>query len=153
MKTGMPARNFILDALAGQMEAQNYGLFFYDNTSPIPATPGDGVGSSVLLCKMTNNGQPGVGLSWEAASSAILSKTVAEVWKGAVIANGTVAFARLQPLTDTGAASSSIIRLQFTVGLTLATADIACNPVVWSTTDADKTIDASSLIMPESYNL
>jgi len=91
-------------------------LFIYAGTEPASADaalPGD----AVLLCDISGNGD-GSGLAFAAnAVGGTLEKDAAQVWQGTVAAAGTATFCRFAKPTDTGAASTTDVRLQGDVGV------------------------------------
>lgn len=110
-------------ATTGSIKAALDGSFLYLFSGPVPASADDAIdASSVMLCKISVNGDGTTGLTFASpATGGILTKTTAEVWKGNYVANGEVSFYRLCAGGDAGtAASSTAVRLQGTVGTTVA---------------------------------
>lgn len=83
---------------------------------PIPATADAALSGNTLLVTISNN-SAGTGITMNAAAaSGVLGKNSAEVWSGAVAANGIPTFYRFSPLTDDFLLSTTAKRLQGTVG-------------------------------------
>ncbi len=109
------ARNSLLTQLQSDLSLGKIQM--YDNSAAIPANPGDAVpAGAVLLVEITNNGTA-TGLTFDAPSGGVMAKAAAETWKGTILATGTVSWYRHVSSTDTGALSTTEIRLQGTVGL------------------------------------
>lgn len=110
-------------ATTGSLKAALDGGFLLLFSGPVPATADEAVdASSVMLCKISVGGNGTTGLTFATpASGGILSKTASETWQGTVAATGTATFWRFCAAGDAGmAASSTIARLQGTVGTTVA---------------------------------
>ena len=90
-----------------------YCIRFY--ADPRRASPSDAVGAATLLCTVTAAG--GSGLTWQTAVDELLSKTTSEVWEGTNADSGVSTWGCLSPLTDTGDASTTIHRTDFSIGL------------------------------------
>ena len=115
----------------------------------VPADADAALGSATLLNTYSDNGAApggGNGLDFDTAASAgSLSKAPAQTWKGTSVAAGTASFFRYIQLADTGASSTTEVRIQGTVGG--AGADL----FVQSTTIADATeytVDYFSVAIP-----
>lgn len=110
-----------------------------------PASADDSIGAAVLLCTVTNNGTA-TGLTFAAAAAGgVLTKTLAEVWSGNNVASGIAAFYRLEQTGDTGAASTTLPRLQGNAGV--AGADLNLSNVNL-TSGAPQAIDAYNVALP-----
>lgn len=83
-------------------------------SSPRRASTADAVGAATLLCTVTSDASP---LSFETAVDELLAKATAEVWEGTNVASGTCIWGCFSPLSDTGEASTTIHRTDFSVGL------------------------------------
>lgn len=96
----------------------------------VPATADDAVGAATLLCTVSVDGD-GTGITFEStAADGVLVKTAAETWIGTNVADGTAAFFRISPPSDTGAASTTVVRLQGTVGVVGADMELAAAELV-----------------------
>lgn len=82
-------------------------------STPRRAEQEDSIGAAILLCTVTNASGP---LTWQTAVDELLAKTISEVWEGDNVASAAAVWGCLSPLTDTGAASTSIHRTDFSVG-------------------------------------
>ena len=116
MKRSTGLRNRILsgssvkDALAGKV------IKWY--SGPEPATADSPLSGNTLLLTNTVNGDGTTGLTMAAvASGGQLTKNPSEVWEGEIIASGTATFFRMEGAADSGAASTTLERLQGSIGL------------------------------------
>lgn len=67
---------------------------------------------AVLLCTISDAGGGGK-LNWESASaSGVLAKSSSQVWSGTNVATGTAAWWSMQLASDSGAATSTGVRMQ-----------------------------------------
>lgn len=90
-------------------------LYIYSGTEP--ATADASLGSAVLLCDVSGDGV-GDALLWAASAvSGTLEKDATQVWQGTNAATGTATFCRFAMPADTGALSTTDVRLQGDVGL------------------------------------
>lgn len=76
----------------------------------VPANA-DAAFTGTLLLTVSNN-NTGTGLTFAAASSGVITKTLAEVWSGTTIAAGTATYYRLVAVGDTAGLSTTQARLQ-----------------------------------------
>ena len=78
------------------------------------------IGAATLLVTYSDNDQgvgAGQGLDLDtAAADGAISKAPAQVWSGTAVASGTATFWRYVQSTDTGAATTTELRMQGTVG-------------------------------------
>ena len=89
----------------------------------------DAAETGTLLCVITNN-DTGTGLTFETTASAgTLSKTSSELWRGTVGTGGLATYFRFVGASDTGAASTTDIRLQGNVGVAGADMNLS-NPTL-----------------------
>ena len=110
-----------------------------------PATADAAISGPTLLCIISNN-DTGTGITMAASSSAgVLGKNASEVWSGTILANGTAAFYRFSPTTDDLSLSTSIKRLQGSVGL--VGADLVFSSVAFVAPNL-KSIDSFFLAIP-----
>ena len=86
----------------------------------VPADADAAIGAATLLVTYSDNDQgvgAGQGLDLDtAAADGAISKAPAQVWSGTAVASGTATFWRYVQSTDTGAASTTELRMQGTVG-------------------------------------
>jgi hypothetical protein len=116
LSTGM--RNHML--VTGSVKSGLDGgvIRIYAGSPPVNADAS--VGSATLLCTISNN-DLGTGITLAAsASGGIGQKTVTETWSGTVTTSGTASFFRFSPVGDDGASTTTVLRLQGTVGTALA---------------------------------
>jgi hypothetical protein len=149
MIVSINARNNILRLFIKEYCA-GYCFKVYGNNAGIPPSHSeDSVGSAVLLCTITNNAQPGVGLSWGDAADGAISKDTGEVWRGVFINSGTVGFVRFCSLSDDNTAdpTAAKTRLQFSFG-TSPDKDFIAGGTTYTTADS-LSIDFSTLAIPE----
>lgn len=110
-----------------------------------PATADAALGGATLLCTVTNNGTA-TGLTFEtSATDGVVTKTVAEVWRGTNAASGTATFCRLVTSSDDGLASTSQYRVQGTVGVVGAQLNLSSTSLVASAT---QDIDFFAVALP-----
>ena len=102
-------------AVTGSLRAAINGGFInvYSGIPPLTADAALGSeGTNTLLVTISDNSGVG-GLTFEATPSAgIIEKTIAQVWSGAVASSGTATFFRWVLTGDTGAGSTSAVRMQ-----------------------------------------
>lgn len=111
-------RDYLLDtgSLYSALTSGSGSLLFIFGGTP-PANPESSASGNPLLCVISNN-STGTMLTFEStASSGVLSKEAAGIWTGNCVATGTATFYRLAPLADTHGASTTLRRIQGTVGL------------------------------------
>jgi len=125
MKVSKIGRNTMLDAFF----TVTAGWCFKIYNGAVPLHSEDSIGAAVLLVIITNNGQPGVGLTWETSSDGNISKLTTETWKGVCIAGGNKDFARWCPLAYDGSANVTDNLLQFSVSDTPDSDILVGNPV------------------------
>lgn len=108
------ARNTMLDGLFDATSGWCFKIY----SGAIPAHPEDSIGAAVLLCVVTNDGQPGVGLTWESSADGAIAKETTETWKGTILANGSKDFVLWCPLAYDGSENTTDAILQFDAGST-----------------------------------
>ncbi|MFK3971113.1 hypothetical protein ACI2KS_10340 [Pseudomonas sp. NPDC087358] len=135
MKRSTGLRNSMLSTSSFKSAMTGSIIKVWSGTAPASADaaiPGD----AVLLLTYSLNGAGG-GVSFDtAAADGTLQKNPAEVWQGQIAASGTPSFFRMQATGDTGAATTSQIRLQGTVGL--QDADMVVSALTWTAGDERK---------------
>jgi hypothetical protein len=110
-------------AVTGSMKAGLDSGFLYLFSGPVPVSADDAIdGSSVMLAKISVNGDGVTGLTFSAtATGGVLTKTSSEAWSSTIAATGTTTFYRFCEASDAGSASSTTAkRVQGTVGTTVA---------------------------------
>lgn len=107
-------RNAMLDTSALKTLLDDGFIKIYAGS--VPATADAALGGATLLSTLSDNG--GVdGLDFEAAAvDGVLSKASGQTWKGTNVATGTAAFYRYVTAADDGSASTTLPRIQGTIG-------------------------------------
>ena len=135
-------RNGMLNA-TGLKEAMTNGVLrIYTGAQPATA---DTAASGSLLLEVTVNagafahGSPTNGLNFDAPSSGIISKAVAEVWRGNGLTDGTAGWFRFcaNPV-DAGGSSTTLARIDGTCAKTGGDAILSTTAIV---TGAPVTVD------------
>lgn len=135
MKRSTGLRNYMLST--GSFKAAMTGnvIKVWSGTAPSSADaaiPSD----AVLLLTYSLNGAGG-GLSFDSSGSdGTLQKNPAEVWQGQIGASGTPSFFRMEASGDSGAASTTLNRIQGSVGL--QDADMIVSGLTWTAGDERK---------------
>lgn len=80
-----------------------------------PATADAAIGGATLLNELTVNGDGTTNLTFGSPSNVVITKASGEVWSGTSVASGTASFFRVVKTTDTGALSTTELRIQGTV--------------------------------------
>lgn len=115
MKRSTGLRNYML--ASGSFKAALAGTVLRIYGGAAPASADESIGSAVLLCTISVDGD-GTGVTLDAtASSGVIVKNPSEVWTGDVTTSGTATFFRMEFAADAGAFSTSAVRMQGTVGL------------------------------------
>jgi hypothetical protein len=118
-------------------------LKIYSGTEP--ATADASIGAAVLLVTISDAGGAGA-LSFEAAAVGnVIEKLSSQTWSGTNAASGTASFCRLELAADTGAASSTEIRVQGDVGIAGKFLNLSS---VSLTAAAVQVVDYLSITMP-----
>lgn len=89
-------------------------LYVYAGTEPANADAA--LGGATLLCDYSGNGDGSALLLAANAASGQIEKEPTQVWQGTAVANGDATFFRFAMPADTGAASTTAVRLQGVVG-------------------------------------
>lgn len=135
LRNAMLASSSIKAALDGG-EIRIYG-------GPVPADADAAIGAATLLVTIKN---AGAGINFDSAAAlGVLAKDPAETWSGVNVATDAATFYRHVLSADTGALSTSALRLQGTVAV--AGADLNLTSVAL-TSGATQTIDFYSVAMP-----
>lgn len=93
----------------------------------VPGNAGDSIGAATLLCTIKNGAS---GVTFDGTTPGVLLKPAAETWSGTNVASGTPSFYRLVKPEDTGAASTSAVRVQGSVGVVGADLNISAGTLV-----------------------
>lgn len=110
-----------------------------------PSTADAAVGGATLLCEIFSDGTAaGINLASTAENGSI-SKAPGETWSGNHTANGTATWFRHTTLTDDGAASTTAMRIQGSVGV--SGADLNLSSVAF-TVGTPQNIDYYTLTLP-----
>ena len=132
MKRSTGLRNYML--ASGSFKAALAGTVLRIYGGAAPASADESIGSAVLLCTISVDGD-GTGVTLDAtASGGVIVKNPSEVWAGDVTTSGTATFFRMEFAADTGAFSTSAVRMQGTVGL--VGADLNFSSINLATGDA-----------------
>lgn len=108
LSTGL--RNHMM--ATGSFKSAMDGGFIKVYSGAEPASPDDSLGAATLLVTFTKDGDGTTGLTFAAsATGGALSKN-ADIWRGTVGVSGTASFYRFVKTGDTGAASTTDIRIQ-----------------------------------------
>lgn len=119
LSTGL--RNHLADT--GSLSNALTGKVIRIYAGAVPADADAGLGGATLLCTVT--GTPS-GIEFEAAATTgVLLKSASQTWSGTNAASGTATFFRIVDSGDGGSASSSLVRLQGTVGLLAADLELS----------------------------
>lgn len=141
MKLSTGLRNALLSG--GSLKASLDGGEIRIYSGTVPADADASIGSATLLVTIKNGGS-GINFASSAASG-VLNKASAETWSGTNAATGTASFFRHVLSADTGASSTSAVRIQGTTAV--AGADLNLTSVSL-TSGATQTIDFYSVAMP-----
>lgn len=140
MKTSTGLRNTMLGTSNLKSALAGGQMMFYSGTVPTDAD--QALGSAVLLCTLKN---AGAGINFDAPASGILPKAAAETWSGTNVAAGVATFWRFVLSSDTGALSTTALRLQGTIAV--AGADINLTSTSLSS-GATQGLDFFSVALP-----
>lgn len=141
MKISTALRNHVL--AVGSMKSALDGGEIRIYAGAEPATADDAIGSATLLVVIKNGG---AGINFDSAAAAgVLEKAPAEIWGGTNVAGGTAAFYRHVLSADTGALSTTAVRIQGNVAV--AGADLNLTSISL-TAGAPQTVDFYSVAAP-----
>ncbi|WP_431484207.1 hypothetical protein [Pseudomonas solani] len=115
-------------------------------SGPEPASVDSAIApSNLLLLKIKTD--VGAGLTWEAdAPGGVITKNLAEDWRGTVVAGGTATFFRFVLPADTDTASTSAVRVQGGVAIAGAELNFSSTALV---VDAVERLKAYAIALPE----
>lgn len=114
MKRSTGFRNAMLST--GAIPALN-GKVIKLYSGPVPASADEALPSTALLLATITVNDGGTGLTFATPAGGQVTKSTSEVWSGTVTANGTASFFRMEDAADSGAASTTAVRIQGTIGL------------------------------------
>lgn len=107
-------RNGMMGASGFKALMDNCWVRIYAGTEP--ATADAALGGATLLDELTVSGDGITGLTFGTPANATISKASGEVWSGTAVATGDATFFRVVKTSDTGAASTTDLRVQGSVG-------------------------------------
>lgn len=111
----------------------------------VPTTADAALGAAALLSTITVNGA-GTALTFNASAvSNVIEKNSSEVWQGTNAATGTATFCRLELGSDTGAATTTEVRVQGDVGVAGRFLNLSS---VSLTSGAVQSVDSLSIAFP-----
>lgn len=126
--------------LAGALEAGGMELRIYAGT--LPADADAAIGSATLLVTIKNGASA---LTWDNPVGGVVTKPSGETWSGTAVATGSATFGRFVEAADTGAASTTAVRIQGDVATIGAFINLD-NPAMVS--GAVQTVNSAQLIQP-----
>lgn len=141
--TGLRAAMLATGSLRGALNGGEIRIF----SGPEPASVDSAISvSNTLLAVLKTDA--GAGLTFEAtAPGGTITKNLAEVWQGTVIASGTATFYRFVLAADTNVGSTTAARLQGNVGIAGADMNLSNTAL---TSGAVQGMEAFSITLPES---
>lgn len=143
IKSSTGLRNGVLATGSVKSQLDGGEIRIYSGTPPAAAD--DAIGAAILLCTITNN-STGAGLNFDtAAAGGVLVKAPAEVWSGVNVASGVASFYRFVTKADNSSLSTTLPRVQGSVGVAGAALNLSSNTL---TSGATQTVDYYSLAMP-----
>lgn len=141
MKVSTGLRNALLATSSIKTALDGGEIRIYAGT--VPADADAAIGGATLLVTILSGGS---GINFDSTAAAgVLAKDPAETWSAVNVATGTATFYRHVLNADTGASSTSALRLQGTCAV--AGADLNLTSVAL-TSGATQTIDFYSVAMP-----
>ena len=121
--TGLKAAMLNAGGFKETMDGSEFRLY----AGIVPAHANDSIGAATLLCTVKNGAS---GVTFDDTTPGVLLKPAAETWSGTNVASGTPSFYRLVKPADTGAASTSDVRVQGSVGVVGADLNISAGTLV-----------------------
>lgn len=143
MKISTGLRNAMLDtaSLKGAMT----GALIYIYGGTVPAAANDADTGATLLCTISTGGD-GTALALEAAAAAgVITKETDDTWSGEVTTAGTATFFRMKMPADDGSSSTTLKRIQGTIGLAGEDMNLSSTSLLLA---AVQTIDYFSVAIP-----
>lgn len=111
----------------------------------VPTSADAALGAATLLCVISESGS-GDPLTFNASAvSNVLEKNSSETWQGVNVASGTATFCRLELGSDTGASSTTEVRVQGDVGVAGRFLNLTSTAL---SSGATQTVDSMSIAMP-----
>jgi len=144
LKASTALRNNML--VTGSLKSQLDGGFIKIYSGTVPSDADSSIGSAVLLCTITKNGDGSTGLSMASVAALGAVSKANEVWQGVNALSGTAVFWRFVKTGDTGAASTTEVRLQGTAAT--SGSELVMTSVSLSG-GATQTIDYFSVALPD----
>ena len=143
LKTSTALRNAML--VTGSLKNQLDGGFIkiYNGTPPVDADTS--LGSAVLLCTITKNGDGVTGLTINTTATGGSVSKANEVWSGNNVAGGLATFWRFVKTGDTGTTTTTEVRLQ---GLAATSGSELVMTNVTLASGAPQNIDFFSVALP-----
>lgn len=143
MKISTGLAKAMLDTGSFNSNLTGMKLKIYSGTEP--ATADASLGAAVLLVTISDAGGAGA-LSFNAAAVGnVIEKLSTQTWSGTNAASGTASFCRLVLASDTGASSSTEIRVQGDVGVAGKFLNLSSTAL---TAAAVQVVDYLSITMP-----
>lgn len=141
MKISTGLRNHVL--ASGSLKSALDGGEIRIYAGAAPASADDAIGAATLLVTIKD---AGAGINFDSAAAAgVIEKDPSETWNGVNAASGTASFYRHVLAADTGALSTTALRMQGDCGV--AGADLNLTSVSL-TSGATQTIDFYSVAFP-----
>lgn len=110
LRASTALRNNML--VTGSLKSQLDGGFVKIYSGAVPFDADSSLGSAVLLCTVTKNGDGLTGLSMATVAALGAVSKANEVWQGTNATSGTATFWRYVRTGDTGTTSTTEVRLQ-----------------------------------------
>lgn len=102
--------------VSGSLKSALDGTVIKIYSGVAPASADAALAGNTLLCTITRDGDGVTGLTMEnTAVGGVMTKNTSEVWEGEVVAAGEATFFRQCTLADSGAASTTAVRVQGSV--------------------------------------
>lgn len=131
----------------GSFKSQMDGSFIDVYAGAIPANADAAIGGATLLLTISvASGATGITFD-TSAPGGVLAKNTSEVWSGVVSTAGTASFFRLRKTGDTGASSTTSLRLQGSVGVAGADMNLTSNVLA---NGATQTLSSAAFYLPEA---
>ena len=143
MKISTGLAKAMLDTGSFKTNLSGMKLKIYSGTEP--ASADSALGSAVLLCTISDAGGAGALSFATNAVGNVLEKLASQTWSGTNAASGTASFCRLVLASDTGASTSTEVRVQGDVGVAGKFLNLS-NTVL--TSGAVQNVDYLSVTMP-----
>lgn len=141
IKTSTGLRNKLLDTGSFKSIFATAKLVIYTGAVP---TDADAAATGTVLVTVT--GPAAANLIWDTAASAgVIAKSPGQVWSGVAASTNTASYYRLIDVSDTGSSSTTLPRIQGTVGA--AGADLNLSNATL-TSGATQTVDFYTVALP-----